>query len=171
MLPKRDVLEEKARDLASRIIGELHGAALSFESGVRSGDEEAIHDCRVLVRRLRVALSNFAACLDPAGRKLMRRELSDLADKLGAVRDLDVFIAALKTRRNKLPAAQQVHLQNYITRLRARRRRRQRQLIEYLNSENYRRIKDEFLMLVEPTVLPDTSVQTLQPGEAAPKEG
>lgn len=139
-----------ARQLASRTAAALAASVWAQERGVVAGEVEAVHDMRVLIRRLRVALSNFAACFDAAGRKAARAELSKLADRLGAVRDLDVLIAALESRRAKLPPEHQPHLQNFVGRLRARRGRRRRQLAEYLSGEDYARLKRQFVALAQP---------------------
>lgn len=137
------------QQLAFSTLEELHRAAFAHEAGAAAGDAEAIHDMRVLVRRMRVALSNFACCFAQYGRKLVRARLSDLADDLGAVRDFDVFIAALEARRSKLTPDQQTHLRDLIGRLRARRRRRQKQLVAYLQSEEYQQLKNEFFTLLQ----------------------
>jgi CHAD domain-containing protein len=140
---------ETAHQLAECAVGGLHRVMLSHAPGALSGDVGAIHDMRVTVRRLRVALSNFATCFDPAGCKLMRAKLSDLADALGAVRDLDVFIATLDSRKAKLSTEHPPHLQSFIGRLRARRRRRARRLAEYLRGADYAQVRDQFLTAIE----------------------
>lgn len=71
-------------------IVELRGAALN------SDDIEAVHDIRVSVRRLRSALRDFAPILRKGALKAVGKDLKNLADTLGAARDLDVAIAALE---------------------------------------------------------------------------
>ena len=56
--------------------------------------DEAVHDMRVAIRRLRSALKDFAQLADKFPLKKIRKELKVLADELGAVRDLDVAIGA-----------------------------------------------------------------------------
>jgi triphosphatase len=138
---------------------------LSHAPGALSGDVGAIHDMRVTVRRLRVGLSNFDTCFDPAGCKLMRAKLSDLADALGAVRDLDVLIATLESRKAKLPPEHRPHLQRLIGRLRARRRRRARRLAEHLRGADYALIKDQLLTAIE--LRPADSAAAQQTGEGS----
>jgi CHAD domain-containing protein len=164
---------ETARQLASRTLAALAASVWGHERGVIAGEVEAVHDMRVLIRRLRVALSNFAACFDAAGRRAARAELSKLADKLGAVRDLDVLIAALESRRAKLAAEHQPHIQTFVRRLRARRRRRQRQLTEYLSGEDYTRLKRQFVALVQPPPAETAREADAPRGEqaGAPQEG
>lgn len=65
-------------------------AALDFT------DAEGVHDMRVAVRRMRSALRDFAPFLKKRPRRKIKKNLKNLADALGAVRDRDVEIAALE---------------------------------------------------------------------------
>ena len=62
------------------------------EPAVQAGDPEGIHQMRVGVRRLRVAISIFSELLRGEQTDRIKRDLKWLAAKLGPVRDLDVFI-------------------------------------------------------------------------------
>jgi CHAD domain-containing protein len=70
----------------------LHWSALIG----RGGTPEPVHQCRVGVRRLRSALSVFGRAVPDAGggdwRAELRVGLKDLAARLGAARDWDVFL-------------------------------------------------------------------------------
>lgn len=68
----------------------LRGAALDFS------DIEGVHSMRVATRRLRSALRDFMPLMERHPSKRVRKELKQLADALGAVRDLDVAIVALE---------------------------------------------------------------------------
>jgi CHAD domain-containing protein len=102
---------------------------------------------RVAVRRLRVALSNFAVCAAKEERKRLRSHLENLADALGGVRDMDVMIAAMKawspTRHSREPDRERAAVSALIDRLRARRRSRLRALMNYLSGEEYAGFKRE----------------------------
>src|SRR5262245_52298464 len=87
---------ESIEKLAKRIFTDLHQTIILHESGSLDGDVESVHDMRVTVRRLRVALSNFAVCVSKEGRDRLKSRLENLAVALGGVRDLDVMIAAMK---------------------------------------------------------------------------
>lgn len=115
---------------------------------VTAGDAEAVHDMRVATRRLRVALSNFAACFDAEKRREMRTQLGQTADALGAVRDLDVMLEALEQQKNKLSPEQKKYVSGLIRRLRARRRRRRRKLLAYLQGDEYATFKQQFPLLM-----------------------
>jgi CHAD domain-containing protein len=67
----------------------LKGEALDFT------DIEGVHDMRVAARRLRSALRDFGPLTDKSRLKKVSKELKDLADALGDVRDQDVAITAL----------------------------------------------------------------------------
>ncbi len=68
----------------------LRDAALDFS------DIEGVHSMRVATRRLRSALRDFMPLMDKRPPKRVRKELKQLADALGAVRDQDVAIVALQ---------------------------------------------------------------------------
>src|SRR5262249_39368908 len=83
---------ESIEKLAERIFTDLHQTIISHESGSVDGGVGSVHDMRVTVRRLRVALNNFAVCVPKEDRKRLLLRLGNLADALGGVRDLDVMI-------------------------------------------------------------------------------
>lgn len=77
-------------DLAYAVIRRQLAVLFARESGTRLGENiEDLHDMRVATRRLRAALDLFAQVL-PVRSGALRSELAWLADRLGAVRDLDV---------------------------------------------------------------------------------
>lgn len=70
-------------------------AIAANEPGVRDGDEDAIHDMRVAIRRLRSTLRSFRGMWERERVDALRGELKWLADKLGPVRDGQVMAARL----------------------------------------------------------------------------
>ncbi|MGH9754079.1 MAG: CHAD domain-containing protein, partial [Blastocatellia bacterium] len=116
-LPRSESVEQ----LAGQVFADLHQIIISHESGSSAGDVESVHDMRVAVRRLRVALSNFAVCVPKEDRKRLRSILENLADALGGVRDMDVMIVALKTSPTPRPDQEKTAISALISRLRARR--------------------------------------------------
>jgi len=135
---------ETAARFARRLFCELQQAILQHEAGAVAGDVEAIHDMRVGIRRLRVALGNFAVCLPKEDRRRLRASLEHLANALGDTRDLDVMIGALNSKQANKPEDERAAILAFIRRLRARRRRRHGQLASYLQSEEYAGFKREF---------------------------
>jgi CHAD domain-containing protein len=130
---------------ATCVIVELYNSIIAQEQGAFSGDVEAIHDMRVAIRRLRVALSNFASTLSREDRRRLLSRLKHLAEPLGEVRDFDVMIAALESSLTVNPG--QDAIKSVISRLRERRRRRLRKLVDYLRGEEFADFKREFSSL------------------------
>jgi CHAD domain-containing protein len=96
---------------------------------------EAVHQCRVALRRLRSALSIFQDCLDPASDHF-RHELEWISGLLGAVRNVDVMIP-------RIDGQQALHT------LRRARKQRQAELVAALDSM---RMRNLLLDLVEYSV-------------------
>ena len=134
---------ESVEQLARQVFTDLHQTIISHESGSLAGDVESVHDMRVSVRRLRVALSNFSVCVPKEDRKRLRLKLENLADALGAVRDMDVMIVAVKTSPRPRNDQEKSAFSALIGRLRARRRSRLRALMKYLGGEEYVGFKRE----------------------------
>jgi len=142
-----DILEhprpESVEQLAREVFTDLHQTIIFHESGSLDANVESVHDMRVAVRRLRVALSNFAVCVSKEDRKRLRSRLENLADALGGVRDMDVMIAALKALPPTRSDQEKSATSALIGRLRARRRSRLRTLMNYLGGEEYAGFKRE----------------------------
>jgi CHAD domain-containing protein len=134
---------ESVEQMAGQVFTDLHQTIISHESGSLAGDVDSVHDMRVAVRRLRVALSNFAVCVPKEDRKRLRLKLENLAESLGGVRDMDVMIVALKTSQTPRPDQEKSTVSALIGRLRARRRSRLRALMKYLGGEDYVGFKRE----------------------------
>jgi CHAD domain-containing protein len=134
---------ESVEQLARQVFTDLHQTIVFHESGSLAGNVESVHDMRVAVRRIRVALSNFEVCVAREDRKRLRSNLENLADALGGVRDMDVMIASLKTSLTPRPDEEQSAISALISRLRARRRSRLRSLMNYLGGEEYAGFKGE----------------------------
>lgn len=73
---------------------------------LQDDDIEAVHKMRVASRRLRATLDAYEACCQPKQFKKVYREIKDLADRLGAVRDTDVMIAHLQNWIEGMPEAE-----------------------------------------------------------------
>lgn len=136
--------------LARTVFTDLHRTILSHEAGAEAGEMEAIHDMRVAIRRLRVALSNFAVCLPHEDRKRLKTRLEHLAHALGGVRDLDVMIATLEMNLLSRLDEDRPAITSWMRRLKSRRRARLRSLGEYLRGPEYAAFKREFSTEAEP---------------------
>jgi CHAD domain-containing protein len=62
---------------------------------VESGGEDAVHQARTRVRRLRSVLAVYKRAFEPEETKRLRERLAGLGDRLGAVRDREVRATAL----------------------------------------------------------------------------
>lgn len=92
--------ERAARRLALGFLDEAGGALQRLEE---SADDEALHDFRVGIRRLRSTVRAYRDHLEGSVGGGDRRRLSALADGTGEVRDLEVHIAWLEKRLDDLP--------------------------------------------------------------------
>lgn len=70
----------------------------NLSAAVDGRDPEGIHQVRVGLRRFRSALSLFKDFMPPSQRGALNQEAKWLANQLGPVRDLDVFLADLASR-------------------------------------------------------------------------
>ena len=90
----RKVLGQQTVKMRANIAGTIEGE-----------DPEYLHDLRVAARRLRSALRLFAGALGPRRADALRRDLGWVAQRLGTVRDLDVFILNLREQAQRLGEA------------------------------------------------------------------
>jgi CHAD domain-containing protein len=72
------------------VLSSLRDALLAADPGVRAQKDDAVHQMRIVVRRLRGALAAFRGILDPAALDALRERLSTLGNTLGVVRDAEV---------------------------------------------------------------------------------
>jgi CHAD domain-containing protein len=86
------------KEAARAVLVPLLAAVLDEAPAVLRGDDvEATHDMRVALRRLRVALATFRDCYPKKPLRKQLRSTRRVGRKLGAVRDADVHLAALRT--------------------------------------------------------------------------
>ncbi|GAB3384634.1 hypothetical protein GCM10027568_00650 [Humibacter soli] len=69
-----------------------------FESGIRVNADDALHQARTRVRRMRSILSVYPRVFDPSARRDLRAQLADLGELLGSARDDEVRTDALRKR-------------------------------------------------------------------------
>ena len=118
---------------------------LAREAGTRNGsDPEELHSMRVATRRMRAAWRVFGDGFRPGRTRRHRRELREIAGRLGAVRDLDVLIEAGEAYLGLQAHHEQLALQPLFTAWRAQREDARVLLIRELDSDGYGRWVDEF---------------------------
>lgn len=137
-----------AGDFAYAILRKHFAVFLANEPGTRiSEDIEALHDMRVAARRLRAAMSAFAAVL-PAPMERMRTELGWVAAMLGTVRDLDVQLERMDEWRKGLDAEQGAALDAIEGILRNRWLLARKRMLVALDSRRYERFVERFVRML-----------------------
>lgn len=123
---------------------------LEHEPGVRQGqDIEAVHDMRVATRRMRAALRLFADYLEAEALAPFARMLRNTGRALGTVRDLEVFYEKAQRYLDRLPAGQRGELAPILSAWEEHYQSARQELLTYLDSERYRRFKEEFGAFLE----------------------
>jgi triphosphatase len=138
-------LDDTMAEAARKVLARHWERARKAEPGARGGvDIEHVHDMRVALRRMRVALRIFAGYLDRGAFRPFRKRLRRTARRLGAVRDLDVFHE--KTRRYLGALDEQRHgdLDALLDAWRREHARARRRLITWLDSDAYGKFASEF---------------------------
>lgn len=125
----------------------LRKAALDFK------DPEGVHDMRVASRRVRSALRDFAPHLRKTKMASSTKELKEVADKLGVVRDLDVAIIALEKLQKKASAEISSGLQRIIDDQKARLDPARKELVLALNYQKISGLKRSFRQAVEEAIV------------------
>jgi CHAD domain-containing protein len=118
---------------------------LAREAGTREGRRpEELHAMRVATRRQRAAWRVFGASFRSGRTKRHRKELREIAGRLGAVRDLDVLLEAADAYRADLPVSEQRALEPLLSGWRSHREDARVLLIRELDSDGYRRWVDDY---------------------------
>jgi CHAD domain-containing protein len=113
-----------AGQAARTVLGALLEAVLADAPAVLSGEDvRATHDMRVAIRRLRSALATFRRCAPRKSWAELATATKRIGRKLGAVRDADVHLAALRAALAGAAAGEAAGISYAIDALTARRRR------------------------------------------------
>jgi CHAD domain-containing protein len=116
---------------------------LRHDPGTRLGtDIEDLHQMRVATRRLRAVLRAARPMLAPDWADSLRRELAWLGTALGAVRDLDVLSADLRTECATLRPSEQRVCARWIDALARERAEKHTELLHTLTGERYLALLD-----------------------------
>jgi triphosphatase len=118
---------------------------LAHEAGTRKGEDiEALHRMRVATRRQRAAVRFVAPYFKRKVLAGFRDELRTLADRLGAVRDLDVLIEEAERYRASLNGDAAAALEPLVGEWRARREGARNDLLRYLDGDDYRAFTERY---------------------------
>ena len=130
---------------ASRLIGSALKArlddAIAHAALVRTRDDpEDVHRARSTVRKLRAILRGFRPFLERAWADRLREELRWFAEQLGAVRDIDVALTALRSRAESVPEPDARYVADVLRPLRDARLPARERLLATMESERYVRL-------------------------------
>lgn len=126
---------------------------------LRDEDPEALHDMRVGMRRIRVALQVFQRAIE-LPKVINDKSIRQIARILGAVRDADVLSAELETRfYPEVPRAEQKRLNQVLSHLQTQRQQDFQKLVATLEGSLYRKLKQAFqTWLAQPQFTPIASL-------------
>jgi CHAD domain-containing protein len=102
-LPDAVDLDEPAHRAVRDVLRRSVRVLIGCDVAVRRDQPDAVHQLRVIARRLRSALKLFAPILDPQWSDSLRVELKWLADSLAGARDSEVLLARLTADLDELP--------------------------------------------------------------------
>jgi CHAD domain-containing protein len=138
LLHPRDTIAEAGYRIVKRQLEQV----ISRERGLRYRDDvEYVHEMRIATRRIRSAMRVFKAGF--ASEILDRKhDLRRLADTFGNARDSDVLLAFLTRCAGRATDSHRAFLQDLIRNEKARRSRRYRALLAYMESDEYKRLRD-----------------------------
>ena len=158
---------------AARKVLRFHLARmLAREAGTREGkDNEELHAMRVATRRQRAAWRVFGSSFRNGRTKRYRSGLREIAQRLGAVRDLDVLLEAADLYRADQPKVEQRSLEPLLASWRQHRDDARDLLIRELESDGYRRWVDDYRDFVRTegaAVLPSGPVEPHRVRDTAP---
>jgi CHAD domain-containing protein len=132
------VAEDSLPEAARKVLSFHFSKMQRREAGTRTGaDAEDLHDMRVATRRMRAAWRVFDGAFKAGKTKKLRRHLERLADRLGAVRDLDVLIEGAEAYRLALDEGERPGLDPVLSVWRRQRAAARNQLIGELDSDRY----------------------------------
>ena len=147
--------DDRAVDRAYAVLRRRTGDFLVRESGTALGEDiEQLHDMRVATRRLRAALRVFDQVV-PSTLLDTREELRWCAERLGAVRDLDVQLEHLASLRAGVAWAEATAIAPLVAQFQRQHAEARTELIEALRSDRYARLAGVMKTLLMAGPAPD----------------
>ena len=159
----REFLPEDAAGWAVRAaLADALLRIVKYDPGTRLGDEEALHQLRVGVRRLRSDLRTVRRLLGPDWAPGLNGDLKQLAGLLGTVRDFDVLLTHLVSTHGDLMTP----LGPMLTDLRRRHATARTVLLEEMRSDRYAQLLERLVVLARD---PELSAAGMEPaGDVLP---
>lgn len=112
-------------------------------------DPEGVHSMRVASRRLRSALKDFMPYLRKRGLTSVLKEVKNLGDALGEVRDQDVAILALEEIESQAPATLRAALDQFIEPRKEIRDQARKKLRSLMMTRQLKQLRSEFVTRIE----------------------
>jgi len=112
-------------------------------------DPEGVHSMRVASRRLRGALRDFVPYLRKRGLTSVEKQLKDIADALGEVRDHDVAILALEKIEMHAPPQFSEALKQFIAARKDLRQQARKELKLILKKTSLKELESDFIVGVD----------------------
>jgi exopolyphosphatase/pppGpp-phosphohydrolase len=125
--------EEPFAESGRRLLQERTQTMLKWpEEVLKHEDVEAVHKMRVAIRRLRATLDAYQSICDPKSFKRIYRQVTHIADALGAARDTDVMLINLHARLEHVKGEDRAGVEWIIERLQTFREQKQLELESFL---------------------------------------
>ncbi len=102
------------------------------EEVLKHEDVEAVHKMRVAIRRLRATLDAYQSICDPKIFKKIYRQVTQIADALGAARDTDVMLLNLQAQLEQVKSEDKAGMEWIVERLQTFREQKQLELESFL---------------------------------------
>lgn len=144
-----DTMPEAGRKVLGRFLAEM----LHQEPKARAGDDiEGVHKMRVATRRMRSAYRVFGDYLPPSYQAKFPQRLRQIANTLGEVRDLDVFLEHLNVYQTENPDI--ADFSPLFEHLQAEHEAAREKLLKWLDGKKYARFVENFgALLAEPLTI------------------
>jgi actin-like ATPase involved in cell morphogenesis len=107
---------------------------VEIPAAIAGDDSESVHDVRVSSRRLRAAMDVAAPAFPQAWFRRLHREARIITRELGAVRDLDVLLEALRADRDAAPLTEHPGIDRLIDHIECERRGARAEMEAYLEA-------------------------------------
>ena len=135
------------------LVGRFAEMSQRRSAALKWDDLEGVHSMRVASRRLRSALHDFTPYLKKRGLASSLKQIRQIADALGKVRDQDVAILALEQLRSNAPADVSAVLSDLIN-IREQSRDKARQQLEGMITKiRLKQLSSVFSMAVESSLV------------------
>jgi CHAD domain-containing protein len=136
------------------------------DAALKWSDPEGVHSMRVASRRLRSALRDFAPYLRKRGLTSVLKQMRNIADALGEVRDQDVAILALEKIETEAPAEFSEALKQFIDARKELRVQSRKELKSILEKNRLKQLKADFIVGLDEATVTHESATRRSPSPA-----